>query len=94
MEKKPLISGVISGFFGALAGAMTFMTVHDQLTLLLYCNTYGRSSGAVPKSLENSKLLNSIQGWDFRLKNILIYVTSDIAASVTKVQFEVRKQLI
>ena len=29
VEKKPLISGVVSGFLGALAGAATFMTVHD-----------------------------------------------------------------
>ena len=30
--KKPLISGVISGFFGAGSGALTFMTFHNLLT--------------------------------------------------------------
>ena len=60
VEKKPLISGVVSGFFGAFAGALTFMTVHDYLTLQFYCNTYGRSSGAVHPWIENSSLLNRI----------------------------------
>ena len=60
VETKPLISGVISGFFGAVAGATTFMTVHDFLTLQFYCNTYGRSSGAVPNFLENSTVLHKI----------------------------------
>ena len=94
VEKKPLISGVVSGFLGAAAGALTFMSIHDYLTLQFYCNTYGRSSGAVNPMLENSKVLNAIQGWDFRAKNILIFVVSDFCASLTKVQFEVRKQLI
>ena len=94
VEKKPLISGVVSGFFGAFAGAMTFMTMHDFLTLQFYCNTYGKSSGAVSPLIENSSLLNRIQGWDFRKKNILIYVVSDFFASFAKIQFEVRKQLI
>ena len=31
--KKPLISGVIAGFFGAGSGALTFMTCHNFLTL-------------------------------------------------------------
>ena len=30
--KKPLISGVISGFFGAGSSALTFMTFHNMLT--------------------------------------------------------------
>ena len=94
VETKPLISGVISGFFGAAAGAATFMTVHDLLTLQFYCNTYGRSHGAVPIWAEDSTLLNRIQSWDFRKKNVLIFVTSDFFASLAKVQFEVRKQLI
>ena len=84
----------MSGFLGAAAGAMTFMTVHDFLTLQFYCNTYGRSSGAVSPWLENSAVLNSIQAWDFKKKNLLIFVVSDFAASLAKVQFEVRKQLI
>lgn len=84
----------MSGFLGAAAGAMTFMTVHDFLTLQFYCNTYGRSSGAVPKWLENSSVLNSIQSLDFKKKNILIFVMSDFCASLAKTQFEVRKQLI
>ena len=33
VEKKPLISGVVSGFLGAACGAVTFMTIHDFLTL-------------------------------------------------------------
>lgn len=94
VETKPLISGVVSGFFGAVAGAATFMTVHDFLTLQFYCNTYGRSSGAVSPLIENSALLHRIQAWDFRKKNLLIFVTSDFFASFAKVQFEVRKQLI
>ena len=94
VEKKPLISGIVSGFLGAAVGAATFMTVHDFLTLQFYCNTYGRSSGAVSPMIENSWLLNTIQAWDFKRKNILIYATSDFFASFTKIQFEVRKQLI
>ena len=85
VEKKPLISGVVSGFFGAATGALTFMTVHDFLTLQFYCNTFGRSSGAVPKFLEDSKVLNNIQSWDFRAKNILIFVMSDFCASMVKI---------
>ena len=33
VEKKPLISGVVSGFFGAAAGAFTFLSIHDILTI-------------------------------------------------------------
>ena len=33
VEKKPLISGVVSGFFGAVAGAFTFLSIHDLLTI-------------------------------------------------------------
>lgn len=32
--------------------------------------------------------------WDFRLKNYIIYLTSDFTASLTKIFFEARKQLI
>lgn len=89
-----MISGVISGFFGAAAGAMTFMAVHDFLTLQFYCNTYGRSSGAINPMIDNSAALNYIQSWDFKKKNVLIFVASDFVGSFAKVQFEVRKQLI
>ena len=70
------------------------MTVHDMLTLQFYCNTYGRSHGAVPKWAENNVVLQNIQQWDFKRKNVLIFVMSDFCASFAKVQFEVRKQLI
>lgn len=85
---------MVSGFLGTAAGAMTFMTMHDFLTLQFYCNTYGKSSGAVSPLIENSAILNRIQGWDFRKKNVLIYFISDFCASFAKIQFEVRKQLI
>jgi len=33
VEKKPLISGVVSGFLGAATGAFTFISIHDMLTV-------------------------------------------------------------
>lgn len=33
VKEAPLISGVVSGFLGAAAGSMTFMFLHDYLTL-------------------------------------------------------------
>ena len=32
VEKKPLISGVVSGFFGAGIGGLTFITSYNYLT--------------------------------------------------------------
>jgi ABC-type uncharacterized transport system permease subunit len=32
VEKKPLISGVISGFTGSVAGAFVFLSVHNLMT--------------------------------------------------------------
>ena len=41
--------------------------------------------------IENSSILNRIQAWDFRKKNVFIFVLSDFFATMTKIQFEVRK---
>jgi len=60
------------------------MTIHDMLTLQFYCNTYGRSFGAVPTWAEDSTLLHKIQALDFKKKNVLIFVTSDFFASMAK----------
>jgi hypothetical protein len=81
VEKKPLISGVVSGFFGALAGSFAFVCSFYQLTNLLHSNLY---KGQYP-------LLDKIKLWDWRLKNIAIYGVSDSIASIMKAPFEVRK---
>lgn len=70
-----MISGVISGFLGAAAGSLTFITTFDQLTYYMYSN-------------------KKYSDWDFRLKNYMIYLASDLNASITKLFFETRKQLI
>ena len=44
VEKKPLISGIISGFLGAATGGLAFMTMHNFLTIQLYCNQVGLGS--------------------------------------------------
>ena len=93
VEKKPLISGIISGFLGAATGGLAFMTMHNYLTIQLYCNQVGLGQGR-NRQAEGSKFLQHLQGWDFRAKNILIYAASDFVGSFAKVQFEVRKQLI
>ena len=90
MEKKPLISGIISGFLGAATGGLAFMTMHNYLTIQLYCNQVGLGQGR-NREPEGNKLLQRLQGWDFRAKNILIYAASDFVGSFAKVQFEVRK---
>jgi len=36
VEQKPLISGVVSGFLGAMAGSITFMTSFNLLTKYFY----------------------------------------------------------
>ena len=72
--KKPLISGVIAGFFGAGCGALSFMTCHNYLTQKLYQYNY--------------------EGYDFRAKNMIIYLASDACASLAKIPFETRKQLV
>jgi hypothetical protein len=91
VEKKPLISGVVSGFLGAATGAFTFMYMHDLLTMQLYSNVSLRRT---LEEEEDKSYLGRMQKWDFRVKNLLIYVASDICASCMKVTFEVRKQLI
>lgn len=83
VEKKPLISGVISGFFGALSGAFVFSMSFSHLTNVFYSNVY-----------KDVGPFNRIKQWDFRYKNVLIYAVSDITASFVKAPFEVRKQLI
>lgn len=83
VEKKPLISGVVSGFLGAAAGAFAFMTSFNLLTNAFYSNIY-----------KGNSVCDAIKLWDFRYKNLLIYGVSDAAASCLKAPFEVRKQLI
>ena len=78
-----MISGVISGFLGALSGAFVFATSFSHLTNVFYSNYF-----------QDIGRFNSIKSWDFRYKNVLIYAMSDLAASVVKAPFEVRKQLI
>jgi hypothetical protein len=70
-----MISGVVSGFLGALAGGLTFITTYNSLTYYFYSN-------------------KRYVDWDFRLKNLIIYLSSDFTASVAKVFLEARKQLI
>ena len=36
VEQKPLISGVVAGFFGAGMGGLTFMTSYNYLTNIAY----------------------------------------------------------
>ena len=38
VEKKPLISGIVSGFLGAATGAVAFQTMFNYLTIYFYCN--------------------------------------------------------
>jgi len=70
-----MISGVISGFLGAAAGGLTFVTTYNFLTQYFY---------------SSKRYID----WDFRLKNYMIYLSSDFAASFARVFFETRKQLI
>lgn len=37
--KKPVISGLTSGFLGGFAGSATFISVHNSLTWALYSNS-------------------------------------------------------
>lgn len=41
--------------------------------------------------VKDVSVLNHMKLWDFRVKNILIYSLSDLAASFVKTPFEVRK---
>jgi hypothetical protein len=70
-----MISGVISGFLGAAAGGLTFITTYNFLTQYFYSS-------------------KQYLDWDFRLKNFMIYLSSDFTASFAKLFFETRKQLI
>jgi hypothetical protein len=83
VEKKPLISGVVSGFCGAAAGSFAFMTTYCHLTNAFYSNIY-----------KDNPVAERVKRWDFRYKNLLIYGISDFTASILKAPFEVRKQLI
>jgi hypothetical protein len=38
VQYKPMISGVISGFMGAAAGSLTFITTYNSLTNYFYWN--------------------------------------------------------
>lgn len=69
---------MVSGFFGAGIGALSFMTVHNLLTQQIYAE-------------EKFSLLTNR---DFRVKNMFIFLMSDIAASLTRFPFETRKQLV
>lgn len=70
---------MVSGFIGAGIGGMAFITSHQVLTQYLYS---GRKAPS---------WLNEL---DFRLKNLLIFCTSEIVGSVVKLPFETRKQLV
>lgn len=87
VQEKPLISGVISGFLGAAIGSLTFLTVHNQLTLMLYSN-----KGLMRDKKESLRM--RLQAMDFKIKNLMIFAASDFCASFTKVMFEVRKMQI
>ncbi len=67
-----MISGVISGFLGAAAGGLTFVTTYNFLTQYFY---------------SSKRYID----WDFRLKNYMIYLSSDFAASFARLFFETRK---
>lgn len=69
---------MIAGFSGAGMGGLTFMTMHNLLTQKLY----GGPTDAWYSDL------------DFRIKNLMIFTASDLVASITKVPFETRKQLV
>lgn len=86
VKEAPLISGVISGFLGAAMGSMTFMTLHNYLTTYLYSNV-----GLSGQVTQNDGMRGKLQSLDWRLKNLLIFSTSDFCASFTKVMFEARK---
>lgn len=70
-----LISGVVSGFLGAAAGSLTFISTYNAMTYYFYTN-------------------KQYADWDFRLKNFLIYLSSDFTSSFARVFFEARKQMI
>lgn len=36
VQNKPMISGVISGFFGAAAGSLTFITTFELMTYQIF----------------------------------------------------------
>ena len=73
-----LISGVVSGFLGAGMGGLTFMTMHNLLSNQVY--------GCKPDSV--------FFNMDFRVKNMGIFMMADLVASITKLPFETRKQLV
>lgn len=73
-----LISGVVSGFFGAGIGGLSFMTMHNLLTQKIYAE----------------EKFGWLTPMDFRVKNMIIFLLSDVAASLTKFPFETRKQLV
>lgn len=75
VQNKPLISGLVSGFFGAGMGGMSFISSYNYLTNYAYLD---------PR----------FDHIDFRLKNMVIYLTSDLFASIFRVPFEARKQLV
>jgi hypothetical protein len=66
---------------------MTFVTLHNYLTLQLYSNIgfHGTPSG------EKQGLRGHLQSLDWRIKNLIIFTASDFCASFTKVMFEARK---
>lgn len=65
----------MSGFLGAAAGSLTFISTYNSLTFHMYSS-------------------RNYADWDFRLKNFLIYVASDLNASFARIIFETRKQLV
>lgn len=63
---------MVSGFFGAGIGALSFMTSYNYLSRIGFND---------PK----------YQDIDFRKKNMVIYMCSDLVASTFKLPFEARK---
>jgi len=70
-----LISGVVSGFFGAGIGGLTFMTSYQYLTQQIYAK----------------ERIGWLNDKDFRIKNTFIYTCSDVVATITRLPFETRK---
>ena len=66
---------MVSGFFGAGAGSLAFVTSYNYLTNYVY-------------------LTDKYDDIDFRLKNLAIYLTSDMFAAIFRAPFETRKQLV
>ena len=75
LKTAALISGVVSGFFGAGLGALTFMTSYEYLTQQIYAK----------------QRVSFLKEADWRIKNTVIFTLSDIVATFARLPFETRK---